>query len=253
MMNYIRSELYRTIKNRNFKIMCVVFTILIVGFVLVLDYMTGIDENFPYGNTRFSLSNVYMGMIFIFTLVVIFSAMMDNGEVNTNTIKHSIAFGISRNTIYIGRFIVQAIVGILVYISMSILLIFLSFLLLKHSNANEINIYIRVTMGASSCLLAVLAVSHFFIMNVKNQAIALIFPVIIMVVAPGVINMIGRKLTLIKSIAYYLPYNLVESGSKLVQGGNGIGVYGLPLVVGIVWIIIFILGGIYIFNKKEIK
>ena len=108
-------------------------------------------------------------------------------------------------------------------------------------------------MGASSCLLAVLAVSHFFIMNVKNQAIALIFPVIIMVVAPGVINMIGRKLTLIKSIAYYLPYNLVESGSKLVQGGNGIGVYGLPLVVGIVWIIIFILGGIYIFNKKEIK
>lgn len=253
MMNYIRSELYRTIKNRNFKIMCVVFTILIVGFVLVLDYMTGIDENFPYGNTRFSLSNVYMGMIFIFTLVVIFSAMMDNGEANTNTIKHSIAFGISRNTIYIGRFIVQAIVGILVYISMSILLIFLSFLLLKHSNANEINIYIRVTMGASSCLLAVLAVSHFFIMNVKNQAIALIFPVIIMVVAPGVINMIGRKLTLIKSIAYYLPYNLVESGSKLVQGGNGIGVYGLPLVVGIVWIIIFILGGIYIFNKKEIK
>lgn len=253
MMNYIRSELYRTIKNRNFKIMCVVFTILIVGFVLVLDYMTGIDENFPYGNTRFSLSNVYMGMTFIFTLVVIFSAMMDNGEANTNTIKHSIAFGISRNTIYIGRFIVQAIVGILVYISMSILLIFLSFLLLKHSNANEINIYIRVTMGASSCLLAVLAVSHFFIMNVKNQAIALIFPVIIMVVAPGVINMIGRKLTLIKSIAYYLPYNLVESGSKLVQGGNGIGVYGLPLVVGIVWIIIFILGGIYIFNKKEIK
>lgn len=253
MVNYIRSEIYRTIKNRNFKIMFVIFAVLIVASVVVLNNMMKVDSTFRYGNTRFALGNIYMQMTMIFTVVVVFSAIMDNAECTNSTIKHSVSFGISRNTIYIGRFIVQAIVGILVYILMFILLISLSFLLLKHSNVNEINIYIRVTIGSATCLLAVLAVTHFFLMNIKNQAIALTFPVIIMVVAPGIINMIGRKVEIIKSIAYYLPYNLVGFDSELVQGGSGIKVYLIPLAVGLVWIVTFILSGIYVFNKKEIK
>ena len=251
MINYIKSELYRSIKNSNLKIMFIIFTVLIVASVLVLNYMMKVDPTFRYGNTRFSLGNVYAQMTMIFTVIVAFSAIMNDGEGN-NTTKQSISFGVSRNNIYIGWFVVQAIVGILIYTIMSILLIVLSFLLLEHSNVNEISIFIRVTIGSATCLLAVLAVTYFFSMNSKSVVGALTLPIIIMVLIPSVLNIIGRKISLIKSIAYYLPYNLVGYDSKLVQSQSTIGIV-LPLIIGLIWLVIFIFGGIYLFNKKEIK
>ena len=38
----------------------------------------------------------------------------------------------------------------------------------------------------------------------------------------------------------------------LVQSQSTIGIV-LPLIIGLIWLVIFILGGIYVFNKKEIK
>lgn len=251
MINYIKSELYRSIKNANLKIMFVIFTVLIVASVLVLNSMLNVDPTFRYGNTRFSLGNVYAQMTMLFSVIVIFSAIMNDGKGN-NTTKQSISFGISRNNIYIGGFIVQAIVGILIYTIMSILLIILSFLLLQHSNVNEISIFIRVTIGSATCLLSVLSVTYFFSMNSKDVLASITLPIIIMVIIPSILNLIGKKITLIKSIAYYLPYNLVDYDSKLVQSQSTIGIV-LPLIIGLIWLVIFILGGIYVFNKKEIK
>ena len=89
-------------------------------------------------------------------------------------------------------------------------------------------------------------------MNSKSVVGALTLPIIIMVLIPSVLNIIGRKISLIKSIAYYLPYNLVGYDSKLVQSQSTIGIV-LPLIIGLIWLVIFIFGGIYLFNKKEIK
>ena len=99
MINYIKSELYRSIKNANLKIMFVIFTVLIVASVLVLNSMLNVDPTFRYGNTRFSLGNVYAQMTMLFSVIVIFSAIMNDGKGN-NTTKQSISFGISRNNIY---------------------------------------------------------------------------------------------------------------------------------------------------------
>lgn len=253
MINYIRSEFYRTLKNRNFKIMCGIFAALIVALVMINYSMTIVEPGFRYGNTRFILGNIYAQMTMLFTVIVAFSAIVDNSEYDNKTIKHSIAFGIDRNTIYLGRFIVQAILGILVYVVMSVLLITLAFTFLEHSNANEINHYIRVSIGGGTCLLSVLAVTHFFIMNNDNIIFGLIFPVIIMVIVPSVLNMIGRKIDVVMKIAKNLPYNLIDFHGDLVQGTGGVSSYLMTSLIGLIWIVIFILWGMYLFNKKEIR
>lgn len=253
MINYIKSEFYRTLKNKNFKIMCGIFVGLIVTLVILLHCMNKVDSSFPYGNTKFALSNVYAQMTMLFTVIVAFAAIVDNSEYSNNTIKHSVSFGIKRNTIYLGRLIVQAILGVLVYVVMSVLLITLAFTFLEHSNANEINHYIRVSIGGGTCLLSVLAVTHFFIMNNDNIIFGLIFPVIIMVIVPSVLNMIGRKIDVVMKIAKNLPYNLIDFHGDLVQGTGGVSSYLMTSLIGLIWIVIFILWGMYLFNKKEIR
>lgn len=253
MMNYIKSEIYRTIKNRNFKIMCVIFIILIVAAITLISFSAKVDTTFRYGNTRFALGNIYNQMTMFFTIAVVFSAIMDNGEGSNNTVKNSISFGISRKTIYFGKFIVQVIFSILTYIVMSALLVALSFLLLEHSNVNEIETLFRVSIGGATSLLAVLAVTHFFFMNNNNQVIGLTFPIIIMVIIPWSLNIIGRKIEIFHSIAYYLPYNLIAYDSALVEAKSGLGVCALPTVIGALWMVTFLILGIYYFNKKEVK
>lgn len=253
MINYIKSEFYRTLKNRNFKIMCGIFMGLIVTLVMLLHFMNKVDINFPYGNTKFALSNVYAQMTMLFTVIVAFAAIVDNSEYSNNTIKHSVSFGIKRNTIYLGRLIVQAILGILVYVVMSVLLISLSFIFLKHSNVNEISNYIRVSIGGGTCLLAVLAVTHFFIMNNENIVLGLICPIVIMVIAPSILNMIGKKIDVVMQVAKNLPYNLIGFYSNLVQGVGGLSSYLITFLIGLLWIIVFVIWGMYLFNKKEIR
>lgn len=254
MINYMKSELYRSVKNRNLKIMTVVFLGLLTAMVMVLYYFRMTDTTFRYSNTKFALSNIYTSMTLILILTMVISAIIDDSEYKNHTMKHSVAFGISRNTIYLGRFLVQAIVCVVVYVIITVFLTGISFLFLTHSNADEIGILIRISLGCLSCLLAGLTISYFFIMNSENQMVGATWGTVVIMGVPVICNLVGKKVAIVEKIASIMPYNLISySGKVTSSNGSDIGAAVSTNVIGVIWVAAFLLIGLMLFQKKEIK
>ena len=254
MINYIKSEFYRTLKNKNFKIMCGIFVGLIVTLVILLHCMNKVDSSFPYGNTKFALSNIYMQMPVLTVVIVFLAYLIDDNEFKNRTIKQSIAFGISRVRIFLGKFIVQAILCCIIYTILVTFFAALSFLALPHSNVGEFSALVRVSVGGLTCLLASLAIAYYFVMNFKSQNIGMTLAMAILFILPVMVNYLGRKVELVNEFAKYMPYNILNYDSILVSGnGDFSAVYGEPLLIGLVWLIAAIVLGLVHFNRKEIR
>ena len=254
MMNYIKSELYRSLKNRNLKIMMAIFLGLMTAMVLVLYYYRVTDPNFNYANTRFTMGMIYTSMTMMMLLTMVISALIDDSEYKNHTIKHSVAFGIDRKIIFLGKFLVQVLVCIVVYVVILAYLIGISYLFLKHSNVDEIATLVRISLGCLTCLIAGLTISYVFIMIHENQMIGATWGIVIIVGLPIICNLLGRKVEIVGKIGDLLPYNLVADAGKVVSSnGTDFGAAVSTSIIGAVWTLAFLLIGIMTFQKKEIK
>lgn len=253
MQNYIKSEFYRILLNKKLGILTSICGFLMISVVFVLKYFST-DPTFPYSNTRFSLSNVYMQMNFILTTVVIFSAFMHDNEERYQTIKHSVSFGIPRRTIYLGRFLVQATISILIYVILVGTFSILSYALLHHSNSNELENLFRVSIGSFTCLLAVLAITHFFLMNTNNLTSAFTGTIAIILILPQIFKLLGQKIELLRLISGLFPINIVSyNGPLIVVNNNEILAVSKSLFIGALWLIGFLAIGNIRFSHKEIR
>lgn len=253
MLNYMKSECYRTIRNRNFQILVCVCAVLMIALVFVLLYF-GKDPSFPYANTRFALGNIYMQMNFILLVAIVFSAFLHDNEEQNHTIKHSVAFGIKRSTIYLGRFLLQASVCIISYIVLVSIFTVLSFVLLPHQNVGELESLIRVSLGSSTSLLAALAITHYFLMVSENQSTAFVGALSILAIIPIICNMLGRKVAFIEKLATLFPFNVVSTNGLLVYVEGNLYVAILKsFIIGALWLAFFLILGILKFSKKEVK
>lgn len=254
MMNYMKSEFYRAIRNRNLWILLAACTGLMVLAVGLLGYFKHTDVHFPYGNTRFALSNIYMQMGIALIISVIFAGFIHDSEEKQHTIKHSVAFGLKRSTIFLGRFFVQAIVSSVLYVILVSFFAGISFLFLQHSNQGEIDSLIRISAGSITCLLAGLAITHYFLMITESETVAYLQAFGVLMILPILCNIIGRKIDVIKNLAVVFPYNVIAADGALVSGDGDIGKAMLSsLLIGSVWVLIFLVAGVLQFQKKEVK
>ncbi len=253
MLNYMKSEFYRTFRNRNLGILLCACALLMTALVFVLKYF-GADTSFPYANTKFALSNVYGQMNLFLMATIIFSGFIHDNEERHHTIKHSVAFGIKRSKIYLGRFLVQAVVSILIYIVVVGCFTALSYAMLSHKNVGEMQNLIRVSLGSITCLMTALAVTHFFLMSSENQNTAYVWAIIILALIPAICNMLGRKVELIRRMAELFPINVIsDSGALVLAEGMGQMEIINGLLIGAIWLAMFLILGIYKFNSREVK
>lgn len=254
MINYMKSEFYRTLRNRNLWILITAFAGLMIATVLILSYFNQTDPKFPYGNTRFSLGNIYMQMNLMLAAAIIFTGFIYDGEDKQHTIKHSVAFGIKRKTIYIGRFLVQVIESTVIYLVLVSVFTVISFMLLTHSNQRELEILIRVSLGSVTCLYAGIAVTHYFLMISESETTAYLQAFSVLLIIPTICNMLGRKVELIKELSIIFPSNVMSSYSSLVTGEGDVAMVLIKsLFIGLVWMLLFLGLGVTQFRKKEFR
>lgn len=254
MLNYIRSECYRSLRIQNLKVAVGVLLGMIFLLIGALVYFGKMDATFPYANTEFALGNLYNQMTYLFVVMVFLSMLIDDSECKNHTMKHSVAFGIKRDTIYLGRFFVQLVICTVIYITMTITLTGVSFLFLEHSQVGEVGHLLRISLGGYSCLLAGLAIAFYFIMKFENQSVAIAWALIALVIVPITCNIIGRKIELVHKIASFLPYNLITYEGPLVDlQGNVVATVAGVTMVGLLWMLLFLWIGVNDFRKKELK
>ena len=254
MINYIKSELYRSLKNRSLKIMMAIYLGLMTAMVLVLYYYRVTDLTFRYANTRFTMGMFYTSMSVIMILTMVISSIVDDSEYKNHTIKHSVAFGIDRKTIFLGKFLVQILVCIIVYVVVIGYLIGISYIFLEHSNAGEVEVLLRISLVSFTCLIAGLTISYVFIMIYENQMMGATWGLVIIMGLPIICNLLGKKINFVQKIGNILPYNLISSTSKIVESsGKDFQASISATIIGAAWTVAFLLIGIAIFPKKEIK
>lgn len=256
MLNYVKSEFYRTLHNRNLFLLTGICGLLMCALVIVLMAFASDPQfpQFPYANTKFALSNIYMQMELILVFTIVFAVFMHDNEDKQHTIKHSISFGIKRETIYMARFLVQAVVSSIIYIVLVSIFTALSYSFLEHQNIGELEDLIRVSIGSCTCLFTGLAITHFFLMNFESQNMAYVFSFSILVIIPSVFNLLGRKVEVVRTISKVLPFNVISyNGPLLNLKINEIQAVAYALMIGVIWMIVFLIWGLFKFNHKEVR
>lgn len=249
----MKSEFYRSIRNRNLKIIMGACAFLMIALVFVLKYFSK-DPTFPYSNTKFALDNISYQMTMLLVATIVFSAFMHDNEDKHHTIKHSVAFGIKRSTIFIGRFLVQVTIAIVVYLTLVGIYTILSFGLLTHQNADELASLIRVSIGSFTCLLSALAITHFLLMIAENQNTAYLGALTILIFIPLICNLLGQKVEFIRKLSDYFPMNVISTRGPLVYvEGNEVLAVIKSLLIGLIWMVTFLVVGVMKFQKKEVK
>jgi len=258
MFNYIKSEWYRITHSATMY----VFTGIMAGLALLLNIALYVldkyDAGFPYGTSAFSLSNLASGMVLLFFVGVIIVSLLFSGEKKNGTLKNSIAFGISREEIFVGKCIVSAAISICSLVVILIVYMGSAVLLLEPGVEPDA---LLITLKGVACVLIMAVASEILIIAFtsffEKEMLALIMWYLIMVFLPQICSLIGLKSEIFRRIAAWMPYNYLSSEVIVNMSGwscmwETSGGMAKCLISGIIGLIVFLLFGLGICKKQEV-
>lgn len=259
MINYIKSEFYRNINTKGNYI----FIFGSIAFVIFINVALGLYANsqvdFPYATTKYSLSSFYSSMGFLMIICVPLVSLIYGQEFKYHTLKNSIAFGVSRKQIYLGKFLMEIIICSINLVLISSVYAISAYMMLENSGTIYLKDFIQAIIACVPLLLISVAAAHCFYFIFDNETTAMATWGIVMVVIPALVEMAGRKIYILEKIASYIPWNMVgnamfDSESKrIIMSWSSQEGFIKCFIVGAIGLIIFYTLGLVMFRKKEIK
>lgn len=259
MISYIRSECYRLLRVKGSYLFILICSTLLISANVVLAIVGHVEENFPYNNTGFSLSLFYSYLPIIFLLCISVASIVFGNEYTHHTMKNSISYGISRGSIYFGKFIVELVYAVIALVTIAGLYIGSSYLLLENSHSGDPELLVRAYFVALPLLLFALATTNCFLFITESTGAAITAVISVLVAFPMVSNFLGMKFQLFRMLSKILPWNLVNlivfdyEKYELILPWEGNAGYLNYWLYGVLWMVIFVLIGFIVFRKKEIK
>ena len=259
MLNYFRSEIYRNLHSKG-NYMFILGVMLFVVFLNVILWMFGnLDSTFPYNNTKYAFSSLYANMKIPMVLCVCVVNLIFGQEYKNHTLKNTISFGISRNAIYLSKFLISLVYALIVGVFVSSAFIISAYILLENSGIEYLTILIKAMIASIPLLLVALTIANCFYFITDKEINAIGYWVAIIVIIPSLLLMAGRRSEICKVIANYMPLNLIsdisfnEETNKLVLGFITQGGIIKSIIVGIIFCLIFYFLGLEMFKRREIK
>ena len=209
MLNYMKSEWYRQRNNRGLQNTILVCLGLIILMVAVLAFF-GRRPGFAYANTYFAFNGIFTSMSGIFPLTLVFAGFMENNSRNRQSpLKNSVAFGIPRSSIYLGKFLVQLLICTLVYLILPAVLVCLSWLFLEHSNEGEWYYVAHALIGGYPLCVFMLSIGFCFIFNIGNSISGILPILFIVYILPYLFRFLGLKYPFFSEAAKWCPASML--------------------------------------------
>lgn len=258
MLNYLKSEVYRTLHSKSSYLFIVICSFLLVSSNVVLAIVKHSEDTFPYANTAFSIGNVCSSFTYVFLLCIMVAGNIFNNEHNNHTFKNCVSYGITRGTIYFGKLIIQLVYAIIAFAIIIGIHVASAYLLLEHSNIGEIDMLLATCVAALPLLFFALATANCFYFLVEGTGGAVAATCGVILALPIVFSFLGMKFEMIRNISNVLPlnllgeikFNLADKVVNLYWATNGNLYYW---IAGLSQMVIFVILGFAIFYKKEIK
>jgi ABC-type transport system involved in multi-copper enzyme maturation permease subunit len=217
------------------------------------------ESEFPYANTRFSLSLFFSDFPIIFLLCITVASMVFGNEHSNHTMKNSISYGIPRGYIYFSKLIVEMVYALIAFVIIAGLHITSAFLLLENSGTNDLVLLLHTCIVSLPLLFYALAVTNCFIFIIEGTGGAIMATIGLLLVFPQISNYLGMKFIFFQKLSKILPWNLInnigfdEKANQLMLPWEGTAGYYNYWIFGLIQMLLFTLIGFMIFRKKEIK
>ena len=249
MLNYIKSELYRTKYRKNsyiFILICSILAILgSVGLLRMREY-----EHF-YMDIVIEMCIQAFSIIYFFTLLIVDNVFSE--EYKHHTLKNTVASGISRSKIYLGKFITEIIYAIISFTIIVLVLLLSSYLILG-ADVGIGNILkdfgLRIVM-AFPIWVAGISIANCLAFIVKNNTFFAVCFMLLMFVPSKTIAIVSLFKPWVAKLTNWLPSTYVSD--LIVNNGFSVELLGKCYGIAILYIILSIVIGMSIFNRREIK
>ncbi len=259
MINYLKSETYRVLHRKSTYIFIGICSLLLMSSNIVLAAVKQSDGTFPYATTKFAFSLAYTGISMVYILCIVVSNMIYSNEYRNNTMKNCVAYGIPRETIYFGKFIMQLIYSVIALFVIIGIYITSAYLLLENSGAAELGILIRTCFAAMPLLIVGLATMNCAVFMIEGSGAAVTAALGLMVGLPTVCNLLAMRFQTFKHLSDVLPWNILNyngydpaSQETILYWSTQEGLRNC-WIIGILETILLIAVGYAVFRKKEIK
>lgn len=266
MLNYIKSECYRTLHSRSTYVMTGILVILPILFHVIL-YVTGAataaEADFPYDNTSFSFSFLVSSpMVFAYAGLIVAGTLYEDERKNGN-LKNTVAFGISREKIFVGKCVTAVLLASVLMAVTLCAYIVSAWLLLEHTGPTTLQILLTEIPAVYGIAVAYMILGIVLLSYFQNQIIATALWMATIQVIPGILLLAGMFLLgrwnigFLWEFAQLLPANLFQYGidvnrshcEVLWQTSQGMTTC---IAVGAVGIVISLLLGLGMLRKKEV-
>lgn len=256
MLNYIKSECYRAFHSKRVYLTAGLMAGLIFLYHVVLYLFQRYTPTFRYGTTSFSFSYLVSTPMVYCYLAFLIVAVLYESDAKNGTHKNSVAFGISRTSLFIGKCATSLITALIILISTLAVYLASAFLLLEHTGPVTVADLFLEIPAVSLVAVSALILGVFFLEFFDKTTTAILTWFVIMLFLPKIILYLSMKLTFLWPVALWLPANFF-SVEMYVNMENCMTVWDTAagmmkcLICGGVSILLFGLISILCLRRKE--
>ncbi len=258
MINYMKSEWYRIIHSKEIY----TFTGTAGGMAFLLNLIHFIAnrkiEGFRYGTISFSFSFLVSGMHIILAAGAILAMFLFSGERKNGIMRNTVACGISREKIFLGKTIVCSAVA---FLSMFVILtVYLgsACLLLDGPIQPALKETLTGVSAVLLCAVASVILELLFLVLFEKDVAAMLGWAAVMAVIPKILLIAGLKIEICARIASWMPWNYLSSEvSASLSGGyqclwDTTEGFMKCVISGAAGILIFLAAGLIFGRRQEV-
>lgn len=256
MLNYIKSELYRT-KHRRYSYGFIITCSLIVLLGCIGYWYLGnsFKQDFSMGHVIYMATQMLPAIYFL-TLIIVDNIFSE--EYKHHTLKNTISMGVDRRNIYMGKFIVEIIYAVISFIIIIGVLFLSSYFLLGFEtgalgmNTAEIIKWFAVkTIAIFPILITGIALANFLAFLINNNTYFAFAFVGMMFLPSKIVSIFAMFNPNLGELINILPSHIFDM--MPTEGYVAGDIIMRSYIMGIVYVVIFSVVGIILFKRKEVR
>lgn len=248
----MKSEFYQIRRNKCLLWAAGVIALLFIAATCIMKYFS-----VKFGADEITLSLLYTSMSLVFAMAGIIASFLENGEhMRHHTIKNSVAFGIHRSKIYIGKFITQIITCTFMYIFLSAFYIAITCLVMGLPPKSEFAYLFRALAGTYPLCICCFSISMCFFTNMGSGSGGIWATIGVVYILPGIFSILSTRYSFFGILYKWSPSNMSQfqfDGVKNFAFWDTASGMAHCYLTGIIGTVMFIIIGMYWLERREVR
>lgn len=256
MLNYMKSEWYKTIHGKGFYIAGGVMCGLVLLMNLILWGSNHFITNFPYGTFRFFLNTFTAQPIWMIALGSVIAGVLFIDDRKSGIIKNAVAYGIPREQILIGKWLVSLASSLILMCVVFAVYVGSAYVLLEKPEFEPFRQMVMAMISTLPFSIAAMILMNCLGVMIEKETITMLWWMAVIYFIPMAVDILGLYFKGLQRISRWLPYTFLRR-EVLVTMGEYQCLWDTPegflkcMVTGVIGIAVFGVWGIIKFRRQQ--